>query len=311
MSRISVRLLSLAALLVASVPLTAGQRPSAGAGSQAVLRRDVEAMSTRLAGRMTPQQVVADAERLGAGYRALGPHVRGFGPRDYAMNREIARRSLDWLSRASLVYGRDPYVGRAFLLSYGTIGSFYHDYGPFYHPAAFVAYAGAARIARRFILQGGNVGWYEGELDRYALAYGAVAAYHHAYLAPWNVPQDLPQEAPVTLEPVVVPAPVPLPALDMSGLDAAQRAAWSEVRDRFRSVSPRVHQARVLLNELSTRLQRQQMTLNASDAANALKMQGYLEDAAELIKEKRFDIAMEALAKADYVRGKLRSVTGQ
>jgi len=42
-----------------------------------------------------------------------------------------------------------------------------------------------------------------------------------------------------------------------------------------------------------------------------LKMQGYLEDAADLILEGRFDTAIEALTRADYVRAKLKSVTGQ
>ena len=40
-------------------------------------------------------------------------------------------------------------------------------------------------------------------------------------------------------------------------------------------------------------------------------MQGYLEDAADLIREGQFDTAMEALIRADYVRTKLKSVTGQ
>ena len=69
--------------------------------------------------------------------------------------------------------------------------------------------------------------------------------------------------------------------------------------------------ARVLLNELSGRLQGQGMSLHPEDAANALKMQSFLEDAVELMREGRFDTAVEALTRADYVRVKLRSVTGQ
>ena len=40
-------------------------------------------------------------------------------------------------------------------------------------------------------------------------------------------------------------------------------------------------------------------------------MQGYLEDAVDLIREQRFDIAIEALTRAEYLRVKLKSVTGQ
>jgi hypothetical protein len=76
-------------------------------------------------------------------------------------------------------------------------------------------------------------------------------------------------------------------------------------------VSPRVHEARVLLNDLSDRLHQRHITLHPVDAANALKMQGYLEDAADLIREGRFETAIEALTRADYVRTKLKSVTGQ
>jgi hypothetical protein len=105
--------------------------------------------------------------------------------------------------------------------------------------------------------------------------------------------------------------PLELPSVNVATLDAAQKAAWNEVKDRFRNVSPRVHGARVLLNELSSRLQRQHMTLHPQDAANALKMQSFLEEAVELIREGRFETASEALTRADYVRTRLKGVTGQ
>jgi len=47
------------------------------------------------------------------------------------------------------------------------------------------------------------------------------------------------------------------------------------------------------------------------DAADALKMQSFLEDAVDLMREGRFDTALEALVRADYVRAKLKGVTGQ
>ena len=76
-------------------------------------------------------------------------------------------------------------------------------------------------------------------------------------------------------------------------------------------MAPRVYGARVLLNELSERLHQQRLALNAQDAANALKMQSFLEDAVELMKERQFDTAVEALVRAEYVRAKLKGVTGQ
>src|SRR4051812_20593414 len=93
----------------------------------AELRRDLDAMTARLALRPTAQQVIADARLLASEYRSLGPYARAFGPSEYAINRAIARRSLDWLWRASLLYSRDPEVAQAFLLGYDTIGGFYRD----------------------------------------------------------------------------------------------------------------------------------------------------------------------------------------
>jgi hypothetical protein len=301
--------------LVAASGASAGNQRRGGGGSpnsHAALRHDLDTMTTRLSGvRPTPQQVIADARLLTSGYRSLVPFVRGFGPADYALNRHVARRSLEWLARASLLYGRDPLVAQAFLSSYDSIGGFYRDYGPFYHPGAFVAYAGATRLAQRLILDGYDTDRYERELNRYALAYGTMAAFNGALLTPWNTPRDLPDIDSPRPEPTVVLKPVELPEVNVAQLDAEQRAAWTEARDRFRSVAPRVYGARVLLNQLSERLQGQRMNLHPEDAANALKMQSFLEDAVDLMREGRFDTAVEALTRADYVRVKLRSVTGQ
>src|SRR5262249_38596945 len=129
---------------------------------------------------------------------------------------------------------------------------------------------------------------------------------------PWTAPHDLPEvDPPQAAVSVVAINPVPLPRVDVTKLDAAQKAAWTETAERFRNVAPHVHAARLLLADLSHRLQQQHVALHPVDAANALKMQGYLEDAADLISEGRFDTAMEALIRADYVRAKLKSVTGQ
>jgi hypothetical protein len=297
--------------------------PSASAGDRqggaraqdrhAELRRDVDAMTARLAGpRPTSQQVIADAQRLTSGYRSLIPLVGGFRPADYVLNIELARRSLEWLARATTLFGRDPLAASAFLRSYDAIGGFYGNYGSFYRPGAFVAFAGATRLARQLLLDGRDTNRFEHELERYALAYGTLAAYNGAFQTPWTAPYDLPQSAPPPQpEQTVELKQLELPEVDVSKLDREQQAAWTDARERFRTVAPRVYAARVLLNELSVRLQHENIALHPVDAANALKMQGYLEDAVDLIREQRFDIASEALTRADYMRAKLKSVTGQ
>ena len=104
-----------------------------------------------------------------------------------------------------------------------------------------------------------------------------------------------------------------LPDVDESGLSDAQKAAWSDARERFMNVAPKVHEARVLLAQLSARLESQgpNITLNTKDAAAALMMQGFLDDAVELIRKGQFERASEALVRADYQRQRLKSVTGQ
>ena len=301
-------------LLVTSDASAGGQGRGAARApdSQAMLRRDIDNMTTRLSGvRPTSQQVIADAQLLASGYRSLAPFVRGFGPADYAVNRLVARRSLEWLARASVLYGRDPLVAQAFLSSYDSIGGFYRDYGSFYRPGAFVAYAGATRLAQRMILNGYDTDRYERELNRYALAYGTIAAFNGALITPWNTFRDLPDLDSPKPESTIVLKQVELPEVNVAKLNPEQKAAWTEARDRFRSVAPRVYAARGLLNELSGRLQRQGLALHPEDAANALKMQSFLEDAVDLMREGRFDTAVEALTRADYVRVKLKSVTGQ
>jgi hypothetical protein len=301
--------------LLATAGTSARDEEEGAAGGQdrhAALRHDLDVMSARLSGARPPsQQVIADAQLLASGYRSLVPFVPGFGQADHALNRRLARRSLEWLSRASVLYGRDPLVAQAFLQSYDSIGGFYRDYGPYYRPGAFVAYAGAARLARRLVLYRLDTDRFEREMERYALAYGTLAAGSGALLTPWNAPRDLPDVAPQEPAPTIALEPLALPAVDVAKLTAEQKAAWIEARDRFRNVAPNVYGARVLLNQLSDRLRRQRLELHPQDAANALKMQGFLEDAVDLMREGSFDAALEALTRADYVRVKLRSVTGQ
>lgn len=293
-------------------PNPAGRVLPDSADAQATLRSDLNGMTTRLGGgRGTSRDAMADARRLAVGYRGLAPLVRTFGPADHALNRDVARRSLFWLSRAAILYGADPLAARTFLDAYGAIGGFYRDYGHFYVPGAYVAYAGAARLAQRLAFATSDASWFEHELDRYALAYGTLATLNGTFIPPWTTPQDLPDTAPPPTRPPVVLTPLALPPIDVSTLEPAQRERWTDVRDRFRSVAASVHGARVLLDQLAERLRGQGLTLNPETAATALKMQGSLEDASELIQAKEFDAAIDALRRADYQRGKLRSATGQ
>ncbi len=297
------------ALCLTSAPALRAQRGAVPANPQMALRADLAGMTARLTGGPgTPRQAMLDAQRVSLGYRSLVPLVGAFGPADYAVNREMARTSLAWLGRASLLYPGDAATARAFFDAYDTIGGFYRG-GPgrFYYPGAYVAYAGATRLARRL----SYYDWTARELERYALAYGALAVLDGTLVGRWTQPNDLPAGAP----PETVSA-TPLKVVDMPRIDAAtlapeQREAWSEVRDRFRSVSTQVHAARVLLDQLSARLHGQGVTLHPENAAMALKMQGFLEDAAELIQAHDFETATDYLRRADAERTRLKSVTGQ
>jgi hypothetical protein len=104
---------------------------------------------------------------------------------------------------------------------------------------------------------------------------------------------------------------IALPTVDEHALSGEQRALWIDVRERFRAVSARVHEARILLQDLEVRLQRQDLMMNAQYAAGAVRMQDFLEDAVELIRTGDFESAKQALVRADYERRKLKNVTGQ
>src|SRR4051794_35131640 len=138
MRRTIVVCISLGLLFVPSA--SAHDRQRSGGGVQdrhAELRRDVDAMTARLGGqRATSQQVIADAQRLTSGYRSLVPFVRGFRPADYVLNIELARRSLEWLARATLLFGRDPIAASAFFRSYDAIGGVYCGLCAFFPPRA-------------------------------------------------------------------------------------------------------------------------------------------------------------------------------
>jgi len=66
-----------------------------------------------------------------------------------------------------------------------------------------------------------------------------------------------------------------------------------------------------MLDQLSARLHATGLELHPENAATALKMQGFLEDAAELVQNREFETATDYLRRADAERTKLKSVTGQ
>jgi len=310
MIRAIVITVEIGALIVAGAAAAGAQRGRGAANPQAVLRHDLDVMTGGLGGaRPTSREAIANTQRLSLGYRSLIPIVGRFGPADYALNRLVAQQSLAWLGRTSVWYLHDPVAARAYLDAYDTIGGFYRDRARFYAPGAYVAYAGGARLARRLML-GTAYDWSLRELDRYALAYGTMATLDGRYIGRWGRPQDLP-EIPPPPQAAVALQPLALPNVDVSTLTPAQREAWSDVRGRFRSVASQVHAARLLLDEMAARLQQQGLTLHPANAATALKMQGFLEDAADLIESKEFEMATDALRRADYERSKLKGVTGQ
>jgi len=309
-----IRLITLSAIVIGLIGVQAvgvhAQRGAIQAGPQVGLRTDIDGMTARLGGRITPQQAMVDAQRLAAGYRSLGPLARGFGPADYAYNREMARRSLYWLSRANIRYAGDPLAARAFLDAYDSIGVFYRDYGRFYAPGAYVAYASATRLAQRLARVGVQGDWYARELQRYALAYGSLAVLDGQLVGRWGTPQDLPAGETTKADAGAPLKPLELPRIDITKLSPAEREAWTDVRDRFRSVSSKVHGSRMLMDQLAARLNSQGLALHPEDAANALKMQSFLEDAVDLILAGDYASATDSLRAADAERTKLRGVTG-
>lgn len=89
------------------------------------------------------------------------------------------------------------------------------------------------------MLDGRDPGRFERELNRFALAYGTIAAVNGAFLTPWNNPRDLPDAAPLTQAPTIQVHQVELPVVNAAQLSVEQRTAWNEAKDRFRNVASR------------------------------------------------------------------------
>ena len=280
---------------------------------QLALEATISGMNARLKnGQPGGQQVIADSNRLAAGFSSLGSYAGGFGQDDYQLNRELARDAFAWLARANELYAADPAVSQSLMNTYGAIGDFYRNHGSFYPMGASLAYAGGNRMARWLVLNPRGGRSFERDLERTALSWAALGYMQQAFYGSPPPGGEPPVEQAAPPRPQDIPV-TPLPDVDESKLDEGRKAAWSDARERFLNVAPKVQQARVLLAQLAARLESQgpNMTLNPQDAAAALMMQGFLDDAAELIRRGEFEKASEAVKRADYQRLKLRSVTGQ
>jgi hypothetical protein len=242
------------------------------------------------------------------------PLLGGFTPRDYQANRELVRRSLAWLALIEPRGYNNPALGRSIASAYGVLGDYggrpqFRNYG--YGYGAAYGYAGAGRLSRRLWL-GGYGGDYERDFERYALQLGVYGSLWGGGFVPGYA-----QRRPEGLDavdfgppPDTGRKPLALPSVDLTKLNDAQKAEWEEVRPQFTAVSGRVHEALQNLDALAARLGRQGMTVNGGDRSNALLMEGFLQDAADLIKAGDFANARKALDKAGYVRARLKSVIG-
>lgn len=298
------------------------QRGASGSGARGVaawqsgLEADLHGMQSRLGGgRMGADQVVADSERLRDRYRSMQPLAGGFGPEDFRRQGPLAQQSFAWLDGAYQKYRGSAPVARSLLGTYTTVGDFYGRAGLGSRTGFWLGYAGAHRAGRGLLLAGGVDGAFEKQLEALAVTWAGAAAvnwrvndwYWSDFLRRQEGERSINQA--VGVEPA--PDPIPVPIVDSSSLSPAGQAKWREVRERFASVSARVHQAQVALADLRGRLARQGLSLHPNNVAASLAMQGYLQDAADAVASLDFDRAADALTRADYERNKVRSATGQ
>jgi hypothetical protein len=277
-------------------------------------RVEVRAMNTRWdSGRFTSGDVVRESERLRGWYDRLGTSTGDLTGADLALSHALANQSFNWLAHVGVRYHRDAVVAQALMRTYGYLGDFYQSRFP-YPGGAWYAYLDATRWARAVVLNSGRGSAFERDLERFALGWATVAyANGAAVFQPFNF-RDLPETAalqPPTQRPE--PKLVSLPTVEEAKLTPEQKALWPDLQARFRQVAAGVQQARILLDDVSRRLEQQspRLTLNVQDAATALKMQGFLDDAADLVRDRQFEKAQEALERADYSRAKLKGTTGQ
>lgn len=294
-----------------------GDSGARGVGAwQSGLDADLQGMQSRLGGgRMGADQVVADSERLRARYRGMPPLPSQFGPDDYRRQGPLAQQSFAWLDGAYRQYGGAAPVARSLLDTYSAVGDFYGRAGLGSRTGFWLGYAGAHRAGRGLMLAGGVDGVFERRLEALALTWAGVAAVNW-HVNDWYWSDFVRrQEGERTINRAIsaepAPDPIAVPIVDASSLSPAGQAKWREVRERFASVSSRVHQAQLALADLRGRLAHQGLTLHPNNVAASLAMQGYLQDAADAVESRQFDLASDALTRADYERNKVRSATGQ
>jgi hypothetical protein len=261
------------------------------------------------------RDVLADNDRLRAGFSSLETDSRHLGSSDAGVGLQLARLSFAWLDRASVRFRSDAAVVRALMGTYAFLGDFYRREPLVYEPNVWAGYSGASRLARALVRENSGGKELERSLEQFALD---LAALRYVYVIGDSEGSGMRARHAARREPFVDVSPqgveftpVPLPQLDEQALSQEQRAEWLDVRARFVTVAARVNEARRLMAGLSERLRPRNMVINLANAATAVTMQGFVDDAAQLIKERQFALASNALVRADYERMRLKDITGQ
>lgn len=275
-----------------------------------LLRRDLTQWHAQGA-RITDAMVESRLAMLSSAFQGFSPLLGGFSPADYQANRSLVRQSLAWLALIEPRGYNNASMGRSIAGLYGLLGEYgaRPEWRPYGYPyGAAYGYAGAGRLYRRMWLGGGDL--YERDFERYALQLGLLGGYFGGGM---NYHQRRPSGlAAVDFGPLTDTGrkPLPVPMVDAAKLAPAQRETWEEVRTEFALAAARVHDALQHLDGLAERLRRQGMDINGPDKANGVLMEGFLQDAVELIQAGNFADAKRAIEKSNYIRARLKSIIG-
>lgn len=276
---------------------------------QLAIARQLDTLERRGSGGGS-QQYGRDVDGLLAGFRGLTPLFGAFTPQDYETNRDLVRRSMAWLGTVEPYALRDPSLGRSVAGAYGFFGDYQArpDLRPYgYGNGAGLGYAGAGRLSRRMWLGGHRD--FDRDIERYAMSMAVWSAGWYGIGAQrQREPQGL--DAVDFSLPPTNRQPMPLPDPD-SSVPEAKRQQWRELAPQFGAVSGRIFEAQRNLDALAQRLAQRGMNVNARDLAIAYQMQGFLEDAADLVRQGDIDRAKLALGRAAYTCNQLKPVTGQ
>ena len=289
-----------------------GQQPKAAPSvpdRQLAIARQLDTLERRGTGGGGAQQYGRDVDGLVAGFRGLTPLFGAFTPQDYETNRELVRRSMSWLGTVEPYALRDPSLGRSVAGAYGFFGDYQArpDVRSYYGGGAGLGYAGAGRLSRRMWLGGHRD--FERDIERYAMNMAIWSAGWYGIGAQrQREPQGL--DAVDFSLPPTNRQPMPLPEPD-SSVPEAKRQQWRDLAPQFGAVSSRIFEAQRNLDALAQRLAKRGMNVNARDLSIAYQMEGFLEDAAELVRAGDIDKAKLALDRASYTCNQLKPVTGQ